>query len=152
MVTQGLSSSVRSSVSGCSSSTGEGADTPLILGSPEGVVVDSASASAAAASPTTPYSQRVTPVTTAPSTALLTDHYELTMVEAALAAGTAHRRAVFELFPRRLPEGRRYGVVAGLGRALDALEHFTFDDEALAVLRDHGIVDESTLEWLAGYR
>ncbi|HET9860207.1 MAG TPA: nicotinate phosphoribosyltransferase, partial [Nocardioidaceae bacterium] len=41
------------------------------------------------------------------STALLTDHYELTMVEAALEAGTAHRRSVFELFPRRLPEGRR---------------------------------------------
>jgi len=89
---------------------------------------------------------------TSRSTALLTDHYELTMVEAALAAGTAHRRAVFELFPRRLPEGRRYGVVAGLGRALDALEHFTFDDEVLGVLRDHEIVDESTLEWLAGYR
>lgn len=89
---------------------------------------------------------------TSRSTALLTDHYELTMVEAALAAGTAHRRAVFELFPRRLPEGRRYGVVAGLGRALDALESFTFDDEVLGVLRDHEIVDESTLEWLAGYR
>ena len=54
------------------------------------------------------------PVTT---TALLTDHYELTMLQAALADGTAHRRSVFELFPRRLPEGRRYGVVAGVGRA-----------------------------------
>ena len=49
------------------------------------------------------------------STALLTDHYELTMLQAALAGGTAHRRSVFELFPRRLPEGRRYGVVAGVG-------------------------------------
>jgi nicotinate phosphoribosyltransferase len=89
---------------------------------------------------------------TSRSTALLTDHYELTMVEAALAAGTAHRRAVFELFPRRLPEGRRYGVVAGVGRALDALEHFRFDEEVIGVLRDHEIVDETTLEWLAGYR
>src|SRR4029079_6740553 len=152
MVTQGLSSSVRSSVSGCSSLTGEGADTPLILGSPEGVVVDSASASAAAASPTTPYSQRVTPVTTAPSTALLTDHYELTMLQAALAAGTAHRRAVFELFPRRLPEGRRYGVLARGGRALDAVERFRFDAETLEVLQDHAVVDGRTLEWLADYR
>jgi nicotinate phosphoribosyltransferase len=89
---------------------------------------------------------------TSRSTALLTDHYELTMVEAALASGTAHRRSVFELFPRRLPEGRRYGVVAGVGRALDALEHFRFDDEVLGVLRDHEVVDEPTLEWLAGYR
>ncbi|WP_302053501.1 nicotinate phosphoribosyltransferase [Nocardioides panacis] len=89
---------------------------------------------------------------TTQSTALLTDHYELTMLQAALASGTAHRRAVFELFPRRLPEGRRYGVVAGVGRALDAIERFTFDPEVVDVLREHGVVDEPTLEWLAGYR
>ncbi len=89
---------------------------------------------------------------TTASTALLTDHYELTMVQAALRAGTAHRRSVFELFPRRLPEGRRYGVVAGVGRVLDAFERFRFDDEVLEVLRTHRVVDEATLEWLAGYR
>jgi len=84
------------------------------------------------------------------STALLTDHYELTMLQAALAAGTAQRRSVFELFPRRLPEGRRYGVVAGVGRMLDAVERFTFDDETLTALE--GVVDESTREWLSSYR
>jgi nicotinate phosphoribosyltransferase len=84
------------------------------------------------------------------STALLTDHYELTMLQAALAAGTAGRRAVFELFPRRLPEGRRYGVVAGVGRALDGLERFRFDDEVLGVLE--GVVDGRTRDWLASYR
>ncbi len=89
---------------------------------------------------------------TTASTALLTDHYELTMVQAALQAGTAHRRSVFELFGRRLPEGRRYGVVAGVGRVLDAFERFRFDDEVLEVLRSHHIVDEPTLEWLASYR
>jgi nicotinate phosphoribosyltransferase len=83
------------------------------------------------------------------STALLTDHYELTMLQAALGSGTAHRRSVFELFPRRLPEGRRYGVVAGVGRALDALEAFVFDDETLATLRD--VVDDGTLEWLGSH-
>jgi nicotinate phosphoribosyltransferase len=86
------------------------------------------------------------------TTALLTDHYELTMLQAALAAGTADRRAVFELFPRRLPEGRRYGVVAGVQRALDAIEEFTFDEADLAALREGDVVDEATLEWLAGYR
>ncbi|WP_280530164.1 nicotinate phosphoribosyltransferase [Nocardioides dongkuii] len=85
----------------------------------------------------------------APSTALLTDHYELTMLQAALASGAAHRRSVFELFPRRLPEGRRYGVVAGVGRALDALEAFRFDDEVLAVLED--VVDAPTREYLASW-
>lgn len=84
------------------------------------------------------------------SSALLTDHYELTMLQAALAAGTAHRRSVFELFGRRLPEGRRYGVVAGVGRALDAIEAFRFDDEVLAALED--VVDEPTRDFLAGYR
>jgi nicotinate phosphoribosyltransferase len=87
-----------------------------------------------------------------PSTALLTDHYELTMLQAALAAGTADRRAVFELFPRRLPEGRRYGVVAGVGRALDAIETFRFTDADLGTLREGAVVDEPTLAWLADYR
>ena len=86
------------------------------------------------------------------STALLTDHYELTMLQAALEAGTADRRSVFELFPRRLPEGRRYGVVAGVGRALDAIEAFRFDDDVLEVLRSGEVVDGRTLDWLADYR
>lgn len=86
------------------------------------------------------------------STSLLTDHYELTMLQAALRSGTADRRSAFELFGRRLNGGRRYGVVAGTGRALDALEAFRFDTEQLAYLRECGVVDEPTLEWLAGYR
>lgn len=86
------------------------------------------------------------------TTALLTDHYELTMVRAALGAGTAHRRSVFELFARRLPEGRRYGVVAGTGRALEALENFRFDDETVAYLREHDVVNDELASWLADYR
>ncbi|MBL0749867.1 nicotinate phosphoribosyltransferase [Nocardioides sp. G10] len=84
------------------------------------------------------------------STAFFTDHYELTMVQAARQSGTAERRSVFELFPRRLPEGRRYGVVAGVGRALDAIEAFRFDPAAIAAL--DGVVDPDMLDWLASYR
>jgi nicotinate phosphoribosyltransferase len=87
-----------------------------------------------------------------PTTALLTDHYELTMVRAALRAGTANRRCVFELFARRLPEGRRYGVVAGVGRFLRALRQFRFDDESLQFLRDRKIVDHVMADWLADYQ
>lgn len=87
-----------------------------------------------------------------PDTALLTDHYELTMVRAALANGTAHRHSVFELFPRRLPEGRRYGVVAGTGRAMDALRNFRFDDDTVAWLLDTDVVDQPTADWLTDYR
>ncbi|WP_432816193.1 nicotinate phosphoribosyltransferase [Streptomyces vilmorinianum] len=87
-----------------------------------------------------------------PSTALFTDQYELTMLQAALRGGTADRRSVFEVFTRRLPEGRRYGVVAGIGRVLDAVENFRFEAGVLGFLREQGIVDEPTLEWLAAYR
>jgi nicotinate phosphoribosyltransferase len=87
-----------------------------------------------------------------PTTALLTDMYELTMVRAALRAGTANRRCVFELFARRLPAGRRYGVVAGVGRALRALRHFRFDEESLAFLRDREVVDQAMADWLANFR
>jgi nicotinate phosphoribosyltransferase len=82
----------------------------------------------------------------------MTDHYELTMLQAALHSGTAHRRAVFELFGRRLPEGRRFGVVAGTGRVLDAVERFRFDDQVLETLRRERVVDDRTCSWLAGYR
>jgi len=86
------------------------------------------------------------------STALLTDHYELTMLQAALRSGAAQRRCVFEVFARRLPEGRRYGVVAGTGRLVEAVRAFRFGADELAALRERGVVDEQTLDYLAGYR
>lgn len=86
------------------------------------------------------------------STALLTDHYELTMLQAALRSGEAHRRCVFETFTRRLPEGRRYAVLAGTGRFLDALEQFRFGEAEIADLRARKVVDEETCDWLAAYR
>lgn len=89
---------------------------------------------------------------TRPSTALLTDHYELTMLQAALADGTAHRPSVFEVFARRLPDGRRYGVVGGTDRLLDAIERFRFGDAEIGWLRDRGVVDPATADWLADYR
>ena len=85
-------------------------------------------------------------------TALLTDHYELTMVRAALRSGTANRRAVFEMFARHLPNGRRDGVVAGTGRLLDALERFRFADSELEFIERAQIADAPTLEFLRNYR
>jgi len=84
--------------------------------------------------------------------ALLTDHYELTMVNAARADGTAGRRCVFEVFARRLPSGRRYGVVAGTGRLVDLVTNFRFQPAEIAYLTEHGIVDADTAQWLADYR
>jgi putative nicotinate phosphoribosyltransferase len=86
------------------------------------------------------------------STALLTDHYELTMLQGSLRSGAAHRRAIFEVFARHLPHGRRYGVVAGTGRLLDAIERFRFSPADLDFLGDAGIVDPPTLAFLEAYR
>lgn len=85
-------------------------------------------------------------------TGLLTDQYEVTMLRSALRDGTAARRCVFELFARRLPGNRRYGVVAGTGRLLELLRRFTFDDDAVRFLRECDVVDDETADWLASYR
>lgn len=85
-------------------------------------------------------------------TSLLTDRYELTMLQAALADGTADRHCLFEVFTRRLPAGRRYGVLAGTGRVLEALAQFRFTDVELDWLAQAKVVDDRTLEYLAGYK
>ena len=86
------------------------------------------------------------------TTSLLTDRYELTMIDAALHSGRGLRPCVFEVFARRLPAGRRFGVVSGQGRLLDALADFRFDEDDLAWLARERVVSETTLEWLADYR
>ncbi|APE36695.1 nicotinate phosphoribosyltransferase [Nocardia mangyaensis] len=84
------------------------------------------------------------------STALLTDQYELTMLAAALSDGSAARRCTFEVFARRLPVGRRYGIVAGTGRLLEALAHFRFGPAELDVAAR--FLDPATVDWLREYR
>ncbi|AKU16333.1 nicotinate phosphoribosyltransferase [Luteipulveratus mongoliensis] len=74
------------------------------------------------------------------------------MLQAALRSGAAHRTSVFELFARRLPDGRRYGIVAGTGRFLEALREFRFGTAELDDLRKRKVVDDATLEWLGSYR
>ncbi|MFD4420881.1 nicotinate phosphoribosyltransferase [Agromyces sp. NPDC058484] len=86
------------------------------------------------------------------SAALFTDRYELTMVDAALRDGTGNRESLFEAFARRLPDGRRYGVVAGTGRLLELIDRFRFEEAELEWLREHGVVRPETIDWLADYR
>lgn len=83
------------------------------------------------------------------STALLTDMYELTMLQAALADGTANRQSTFEVFARRLNNERRYGVVAGTARVLEAVENFVFTEQQLDSLP---FLDDRTREYLRDYR
>jgi len=86
------------------------------------------------------------------TSSLLTDRYELTMIDAAIRSGTAERPSVFEVFARSLPGGRRYGVVAGTGRLLELIGEFRFTDAELGWLRSEDVVDRVTLDWLADYR
>src|SRR6201993_5128339 len=72
------------------------------------------------------------------------------MLAAALRDGTADRRTTFELFARRLPDGRRYGVVAGTGRFVAALPEFRFDDVACESLAE--FLDRDTLAYLRDFR
>ena len=85
-------------------------------------------------------------------TGLRTDHYELSMLSAALRRGTSERDCVFEVFCRRLPAGRRYGVMAGLGRVLDAVDRFGFDEADLAYLREHDVISAEAADFLSSYR
>jgi nicotinate phosphoribosyltransferase len=86
------------------------------------------------------------------TTALLTDRYELTMLGSALRDGTAERRCVFEVFARRLPDGRRYGVTAGTGRVLDAIAEFRFDEATVEQLLTDRVIDGVSADYLRGYR
>lgn len=85
------------------------------------------------------------------STALYTDKYELTMIDAALRSGVAHRKATFEAFARKLPAGRRYGVVAGIDRILDGVRNFRFTPAQIEFLRQDGALTEDALNYLANY-
>ena len=86
------------------------------------------------------------------ASSLLTDRYELTMLDAAIQAGTHERQCVFEAFARRLPQGRRYGIVAGTGRLLELIKAFRFGDAELDWLAQKGVVRTAALDWLADYR
>lgn len=73
------------------------------------------------------------------------------MIDAALHSGAADRRAVFEVFTRGLPPGRRYGVVAGTQRVIESIDDFRFLPDEIDYLRSIGVSHEA-LKWLASYR
>jgi nicotinate phosphoribosyltransferase len=74
------------------------------------------------------------------------------MLQAALHSGAAHRRSVFEAFARRLPDGRRHGVVGGTGRLLEGLAEFRFGARELDYLAANTVVNDETLAWLADFK
>jgi nicotinate phosphoribosyltransferase len=86
------------------------------------------------------------------TSALKTDRYELTMLQASIKSGKVNDPAVFEVFTRKLPAGRRYGVFGGLGRLLPLIENFRFGPAELSYLANNNIVDLDTYNYLANYQ
>jgi nicotinate phosphoribosyltransferase len=85
------------------------------------------------------------------SSALLTDLYQLNMLEAYLADGE-RRTAVFEFFFRKLPKERGFLLAAGLEQVLDFLEGMRFTGEELDWLAATGRFTPRLLDYLAGFR
>ncbi len=90
-------------------------------------------------------------VINAPSS-LLTDRYELSMLEGALASGVIDAPATFEVFTRSLANGYRYGVLGGTGRLIDELASFRFDEPTISWLLTNSIVGPTLASYLAEYR
>ena len=85
------------------------------------------------------------------SQALVTDLYQLTMLQAYLEHGM-HGPATFELFVRRLPPNRNFLVAGGLDAALDYLERLRFGSEDIAYLASLERFSPELLEYLRGFR
>lgn len=84
-------------------------------------------------------------------TALVTDLYQLTMLQAYWSEGLIEK-ATFDLFVRRLPKHRNYLLFCGLESALDYLENLAFRDEDIAYLATLSQFQEGFLEWLRSFR
>lgn len=74
---------------------------------------------------------------------LLTDLYQLTMSACYVGEGLAEKRASFELFVRKLPEGFGYLIAMGLEQVLDYLQKLCFSSEQLEALQATGIFDRA---------
>ena len=82
----------------------------------------------------------------------LTDRYEFTMANALIEAGKAGDHAVFEVFARSLPQGRRYGVVVGIGRIHELLlDAPLLSEEDVALMHKEGILGDKAVEYFSDW-
>jgi nicotinate phosphoribosyltransferase len=76
------------------------------------------------------------------SLALHTDLYEINMVQSYWEDGIHNKRAVFEVFFRKMPFGHGYAVFAGLEKVIDYISNFKFTESDLAYLREIGYPED----------
>ena len=86
------------------------------------------------------------------SLALHTDLYQINMAESYWADGIHNKKAVFELYFRKLPFGNGYAIFAGLERMLDYLRDFHFSESDITYLREEVGYKEDFIEYLKNIR
>ncbi|REB05639.1 nicotinate phosphoribosyltransferase [Sporosarcina sp. BI001-red] len=86
------------------------------------------------------------------SFALHTDLYQINMMETYWAEGIHNKKAIFELYFRKLPFGNGYAIFAGLERALDYLRNLKFTDTDIAYLKEELHYKEDFLNYLKDVR
>lgn len=86
------------------------------------------------------------------SLTLHTDLYQINMAESYWADGIHNRKAVFELYFRKIPFGNGYAIFAGLERAIDYLRNFRFTESDIAYLREQLGYRDDFLEYLKDIR
>ncbi len=82
---------------------------------------------------------------------LLTDFYQLTMMNGYLKSGVADEIAVFDLFFRQKGQ-LTYAVSAGLEQAIEYIQNLHFDDEDIEYLKAQGVFSEEFLEYLKNFK
>lgn len=86
------------------------------------------------------------------SLALHTDLYQINMAESYWADGLHNRKAVFELYFRKLPFGNGYAVFAGLERMLDYMRNFKFSESDIAYLKNEVGYRDDFIDYLKNVR
>ncbi len=82
---------------------------------------------------------------------MLTDYYELTMMNGYLKNDMKDRIACFDLFFRAVPESGGYAISAGLQQMIDYLEDLRFEDEDIQYLTDLNIFEPEFIEYLRDF-
>lgn len=83
---------------------------------------------------------------------LLTDLYELTMMQGYFFEADRNERVVFDAFFRSNPNGNGYSIAAGLQQAIEYIENLKFEDSDIEYLRSTGMFREEFLAYLKEFK
>jgi len=82
---------------------------------------------------------------------LLTDFYELTMMQGYLKSGKHQERVIFDMFYRKNPCGNGFAICCGLEQVVEYIRNLNFSEEDIDYLRSLGTFDEDFIEYLRGF-